>query len=334
MSLLLLKTKNLSWQDHTLNVEVMLSPNHSQLLFNKHKTLGTQYVKEVDLYQKQISTFVKDITVEKRLMERYRHRLVSRQKELIVQRSYSAQEMRKLQQLDMKDRSRSAPVGSSRDASPQRPPGRKSRGVFLTEIEEDKMAKLPALPSKRGKLQTIVVLPKTLEKPKPKPKPPNLGPKRYVTFGERPPSDSESEESADEAEPDTAYPLEEKIKNFLDEVKSFNEKPVPKRRLQGSAELFRYLKENESVPTSPVGKRYNTLTLDRQKLEAAFDSFCKSQAREDLVKMMRLAAKMKANAAQARNTSMVPTMSSMKSSRAFLSLNANRVSPSNSKHPT
>ncbi|XP_071096873.1 uncharacterized protein [Haliotis cracherodii] len=334
MSLLLLKTKNLSWQDHTMNVEVMLSPNHSQLLFNKHKTLGTQYIKEVDLYQKQISTLVKDITVEKRLMARYHTRLVSRQKELIVQRSHSAQEMRRLQQLDMKDRSRSAPVGSSRGSSPPRPLGRKSRGVFLTEIEEDKMSKLPALPSKRKKIQTIVVLPKTLEKPKPKPKPPNLGPKRFVTFGERPPSDSESEESEEEEAPETAYPLEEKIKNFLDEVKSFNEKPVPKRQLQGSAELFRYLKENESAPTSPVGKRYNTLTLDRQRLETAFDSFCKSKSREDLVKMMRLAAKMKANVAQARNTPMVPTMSAMKSSRAFLSMKANAASPSSITSPT
>ncbi len=70
MSLLLLKTRDLTWQDRTLNVEVMLSPSHSQLLYNKHKTLGTHYHKQVELYEKQINTMIKDITVEKRLMER------------------------------------------------------------------------------------------------------------------------------------------------------------------------------------------------------------------------------------------------------------------------
>ena len=53
MSLLLLKTRDLTWQDHTLNTEVMLAPARSGLLLNKHKTLGTKCNIDKQLYDRQ-----------------------------------------------------------------------------------------------------------------------------------------------------------------------------------------------------------------------------------------------------------------------------------------
>lgn len=87
MSLLSLKTKNLSWQDHTLNIEVMLAPQGSTLLLNKHKSLDTKLQQEKAGYERQMEAVVNNYLAEKRLVERQRAKLQHRQRELTVDKS-------------------------------------------------------------------------------------------------------------------------------------------------------------------------------------------------------------------------------------------------------
>ncbi|XP_059147882.1 uncharacterized protein LOC131935500 [Physella acuta] len=87
MSLLALKTKNLSWQDHTLNIEVMLAPQGSTLLLNKHKSLDTKLQREKAGYERQMDAFVNNYLAEKRLIERQRAKLMHRRRELTGEKS-------------------------------------------------------------------------------------------------------------------------------------------------------------------------------------------------------------------------------------------------------
>lgn len=112
MSLLMLKTKNLSWQDHTLNIEVMLAPLRSTLLLNKHKTLDTKYDKEKALYERQRDACIKDYILETRLIERRRQKIINRKKELQSEaRSKSAVEKdEQIKPSSNQERSNSAPI--------------------------------------------------------------------------------------------------------------------------------------------------------------------------------------------------------------------------------
>ncbi|KAK3087375.1 hypothetical protein FSP39_005181 [Pinctada imbricata] len=65
MSLLLLKTKDLTWQDRALNLEVMLEPKRTNLLFKKNKSLSMNYVKDSIRYEKQANTSVRMMKNEK-----------------------------------------------------------------------------------------------------------------------------------------------------------------------------------------------------------------------------------------------------------------------------
>jgi hypothetical protein len=66
MSLLLLKTKDLTWQDHTLNTEVMLAPARSVLLLNKHKTLDAKCEGARQLFERQRIQCIKDFLSSRR----------------------------------------------------------------------------------------------------------------------------------------------------------------------------------------------------------------------------------------------------------------------------
>ncbi|XP_041368395.1 uncharacterized protein LOC121382836 [Gigantopelta aegis] len=313
MSLLLLKTKDLSWQDHTMNVEVMLKPNQCQLLLNKHKTLHTKYMQARDLFEKQLQSYIKDYTLERRLTDRYREKLTSRKRELTQQRVQSAFEARQMAEVELQ-RIKSAPITKSKTPSPIRHIGKRSRGLFITEIDDDKIYRLPSISQKKDKKQAFF---EGLSRPKSKPKqdekqktePESLGEKRYITL----PIKSEATLTAEKQAEEMQGALLEKVKSFVEEIREFNRKPPPHE--ESTSESLSSAKSRGITPL--VAKRYSTFTVDMQKIETAFDDFCKTNSKEDLQKMMKLAAKLKSNVALARNQSLVPTIGAFKSSRAF-----------------
>ncbi|XP_048773612.2 uncharacterized protein LOC125678883 [Ostrea edulis] len=69
MSLFLLKTQDLTWQDRALNVEVMLEPKKTQLLFKKNKSLSMRCEKDRQRYEKQRNANIRNYKTEKRYMD-------------------------------------------------------------------------------------------------------------------------------------------------------------------------------------------------------------------------------------------------------------------------
>ncbi|XP_060065697.1 uncharacterized protein LOC132546019 [Ylistrum balloti] len=69
-SLFLLKTRDLSVQDHSMNIEVMLAPNRTYLLMNKHKTLTAKSNKQKDDVERQRDSSTHSYVSEKRLVDR------------------------------------------------------------------------------------------------------------------------------------------------------------------------------------------------------------------------------------------------------------------------
>ncbi|GFN90219.1 hypothetical protein PoB_001672500 [Plakobranchus ocellatus] len=411
MSLLMLKTKNLSWQDHTLNIEVMLAPLRSTLLLNKHKTLDTKFDQETSLYERQKEACIKDFVVETRLIERRRQKLLRRKRELMDARAKSAMEAKQeeerraeeaAQQAANQNRSSSAPSdsrgrGRSRPAesssAPMLPrlslrytplfggdflrpkmfletasgviadkdvpisdPSTRSKrqisspsGTFLTSggKAERKRSKSPS--QKRGerlgtpssgtsKLTPRKDAPLISGRP---PMPPSTKQKsaprrtsnvKFMEFLDM--DDDEDDDGRDSVEGAAANivvevkekSVEEKVREFIRELEAFNSRP-PTACSNGANDSFgdsfvttfrSRISTERGAPL--VANKYNTLTVDKKLLEAAFNKYLEKRTQDELLKAMKLAAKMKAHIRQARNTSLVPTMAAFKSSRSFMRL--------------
>ena len=295
-----------------MNMEVMLKPNQCQLLLNKHKTLQTKYIQARDLFEKQLQSYIKDYTLERRLTERYRERLVCRKKELHIQRVQSAMEAKQIAEIEL-ERTKSAPVHKSKTPSPIRHIGKRSRGLFITEMDDDKIYRLPTIAQKKDQKQAFfegLSRPKSKapKEEKSKTEPIHLGDKRFVTL----PMKSEAALAGEKLREENQELLLEKVKTFVEEMKEFNRKP------QTHDEASESLGSSKSRTITPlVAKRYCTFSVDMLKIETAFDEFCRTNSKEDLHKMMKMAAKLKANVALARNQSLVPTIGAFRSSRAF-----------------
>ena len=117
--------------------------------------------------------------------------------------------------------------------------------------------------------------------------------------------------------------VEEKVREFLQDMDRFNSRPATacsKAETEDSLISGRPYHRMSGTPSTMAANRYNTFTLDRKKLEKAFDTYCENKNNEDLFKAMKLAAKMKAHIRQARNSSVVSTMATFKGSRSFMKL--------------
>ena len=104
-------------------------------------------------------------------------------------------------------------------------------------------------------------------------------------------------------------PIEERIKQFLDSQSDFNARFPDPRKIRGTP--------SPSSTSSNLAKRYSGLTLKVSQLELAFDKFCGNSSDEGFQKLVRYASKMKANVKMARNSSLVPTMASLRTSKVF-----------------
>ena len=413
MSLLMLKTKNLSWQDHTLNIEVMLAPLRSTLLLNKHKTLDTKFDQEKSLYERQKDACLKDFVVEKRLIERRRQKLLRRKKELMDARAKSAMEAKEAEEKEGRDnalqatnqnRSNSAPIDSrgrgrgkpgETSSAPMLPrlqlrytplfggdflrpkvfletgalekesPGRdhtaksrrrspspsttskSTRGESsrrqatsrATSREERRGTPVPATPKLTPRKEVSLVGAKPPVPPpaaaKPKSPPRRASNVKFMEFldvADDYDDDDDGQSSADGAAANIVVEVkektvEEKVRDFIRELEAFNSRPPTAcssgigNDSFGDSFITTFRSRMSTERSGPlVANRYNTLTMDKKLLENAFNKYLEKRTHDDLLKAMKLAAKMKAHIRQARNTSLVPTMAAFKSSRSFMRL--------------
>ncbi|KAH9505331.1 hypothetical protein Btru_058393 [Bulinus truncatus] len=367
MSLLLVKTKNLSWQDHTLNIEVMMSPQGSSLLMNKHKALDAEFEKEKIIFERQREARIKHFVIEKRFIQRQRQKLVSRSLQLAEERSRSALIRSSETCLDLTEgRSVSAPTNAKRisqidrDASsvsasgiiPLPFPRISLRGASLfaatlqktnvysdTESDDvvDTFYPVPKITQFDSNIDKGIFFTETAMKPitlsssqarsgsqpielKNKPIDPSILAVNETRLTNKP-AKSPAVRLSDEADTKQeanimvtikGKAIEEKVKDFLKIQEDFNSRPPS---VSNSAGLPR---PNRSTPL--VAQRYRKLSFDPKILERSFDKYCENKSYDDLLKTMRLAARMKSHVRQARNTSLVPTIAAFKTTKSFIQL--------------
>ncbi|XP_050390008.2 uncharacterized protein LOC126809026 [Patella vulgata] len=329
MSLLFIKTKDLTWQDHTLNIEAMLAPTRSQLLVNKHKSYGARATTDKDLYEKQKVTRLKDYVIEKRMMERRKQRINKRQREIYMDRSHSMlssgnrddddvetksnlsdSQLLKIKSSACSMRSKTSSVASKSPTYHPRLPTQPrcsslqalntenmeitcediDKGVFITEfIRND--SKLPTVPKSAQEIrdQRNVSFASIRDDH-------HYGKSKYFNSNGR------------------IKPLQARIEEFLVDQKNFNEDPKQKSPISVWDKIGR--NKNKQL----VANKLSSLTLDKTTLEGAFDHFCEENSKENFHKMVKMATKLKARVAIARNQSWVPSMSAIKFSKTFLSV--------------
>ena len=313
MSLMHLKTHDLSWQDRTLNIELMLAPARSQLLFNKHKGLSSKCQQEHSYLDREKNSYLRSFKTDKRLME-MRKAAYDRKKVVLQQRRSS---------IDM----RSGTPNQGRNSAP---PRLQEQHTFLTKIDgrESKSAdagvRVPRSPRGIPSHMNVVsprsqfTIPAAASAGKsrsthgPVTHPPflgRIGRQKSVRFQHNTADvDTTDDLGQTENDKERVYtPIEDRVKLFIERQLDYNKHQFEKKRITPSP----------SSTTSSVAKRYTGLKLKVSEIEKAFDNFCANNTEEGYHSLIRYAAKMKANVKNARNTSLVPTMGSLKGSKGL-----------------
>lgn len=298
MSIFALKTNELTWQDRTINVEFMIAPAKSQLLYNKHKGLKTKYEQESIYLEREKDSFLKAFKTEQRLMERRKDMYSKRRNDIIMRRASG--DVRRRWSISGRI---SAPARLEQDL----PTGSKTSETFITEIStrESKSAGAriafvknvqplessqivpPIMPDIRTVSPCVSMRTNTPGKP-------YLLREKSVHFQN---NETETKDESNE-KPSQELPIEERIKLFLNKQAEFNKRgpTTATRKIQAFTES-----------TRPLVKKVSGLNLNMVNLESAFDEFCTDSSPDGLNKLVKYATKMKACARNARNSQIMPT---------------------------
>lgn len=351
MSLLFIKTQDLTWQDRALNIEVMLEPKKTQLLFKKNKSLSMRCEKDRVRYEKQKRASVRNYKTEKRYMD-------ERNQEL-----YLIKTQRFLQSIppDMK----------------QQVLNRRSFSISLTKLAKDindgeENARASAPPNMVGCMSRDegTILPAiTIQTPEP-PAIPDL-PIQQVksSTGVRPRRDSFdwSESNSDsrassrintpipsylpsvqQSLPSGIMKTRKKSANalFTDKnVKFAEEKVVEERPLKDQYQeeklrienlkpkvqrkvnsfLLEQSRFNKRGPISKtelsvksVEETNDICGISKRRLVSAFDEYCELSSQDNYQKLVKYATKYKV--ASQMSSKIVPSVDTVKASRSFLSI--------------
>ena len=320
MTLLCLKTHDLSWQDRTLNIELMMAPNRSQLLYNKHKGLNSKCQQEKSYLEREKISFLRSYETDRRMMERKKERY-AKSRHTITQRRMSS------------DRSRTPDNDLGRNSAPPRLEGELSKGdnTFLTQVADRQSqsagagrhpkqqiisqvrSKLTLLTPTSRRVSPEVTTRDTTSADSSRRQPPYLGRvgrQKSVRFlGAQETNKTVTDEQTVEERTET--PIEDRIKKFLEVQSEFNNRRLDPLKCRGTPS------PSSSCTSGSIAKRYSGLQLKVSELELAFDKFCDNSNTDSYHKLIRYASKMKANIKNARNASLVPTMASLRGKNVF-----------------
>ena len=337
MSLCLLKTRDLSWQDHSINIEVILAPRKTDLLSKQHRSLGSKCDDEVTRYELKQNSFLKHLQLEKRHIgqkatefyvlkaRRFLDNFpVDLRKEILNRRSFSVALNRiRDEVVENQNRAKSEPVqSSSTGSSPRKPeigPGllpqlenksnkiqtRATDDFYLTEVKEQ-------LYNRNDELPPVVV-----EMDKGRPGKPSLrrsnteyiSTTRGSSGGGTRPKLNRQKSVRFEKDGDTIKKasLHDKVREFIKEQEYFN------------SQVQQHHRQNRKGDDDDEN--------DKEKLMSAFESFCKSQnnSKTHLHKLVKLASKFKVS------KSMTNSADHFKSSRSFQAIHAKNDIPAYKK---
>ncbi|XP_069122103.1 uncharacterized protein [Argopecten irradians] len=336
MALLLLKTTDPSWQDRTVNVEVMLAPARNQLLMNKHKTLESKCLMAHRLYEKERQSMLKDILIEKRIMERKKQALLRKKSDIMLNRvssgaTYSKQNNTSVSKTSSTKRGGSAPAKLGwASKNPNK------AGVFLTEVSGEPRSQSVTTTEVSGESRSHSVA--ITEKDKywgvsPSPSHGNTSmqvagsasqlsasSRRVISpFGQKRSSRRIKSVRFDDnriletQQTDSVHQpsVDGLVEQFVKAQVEFNTRPVI-----GSADQNKTTRPGTNTPI--VAKRYSSLSVNNEKLINAFDNFCLDRNKDDFQKLVRFASKLKSSAKLARNQSVVPAVAALRSSKKFV----------------
>jgi len=328
----MIKTRDLSWQDHTMNIEVMLATSRNQLLMSKHKTLASNCDNAKRLFERERESTLKRFVTDKRAVERKKHALLRRRSDILLKRVSSGS------QIENTNRKRAITnVNETRgNSAPARIAWDKSRtdsdpSIFLTEVtkstalsEENYSKKPMSIRSESVKYSTInpnmrsdnksasqvsvssrmVISPFGSKKSAYRSKSVRFDDKCRTsenTPSERPLSYCFSSQSA----------ISDRVREFVQSQGEFNEKlPI----------TFRQRGKEGAYKKPLIAKKNTGFSYDINSLENAFDKFCLNRNKDEFQKLVRMASKMKNNLKLARNQSIVPTLAAYKTSKSFKNL--------------
>lgn len=354
MSLYLIKTQDLTWQDRALNIEVMLEPKKTQLLFKKNKSLSMRCEKDRVRYDKQRRASIRNYKTERRYMDEKNQEL------------YLIKTQRFLQSIppDMK----------------QQVLSRRSFSISLTKLvkdinEEEVSARASAPPDMVGCMSRdeVTFLPAiTLHTPEPQsprtPEPLLQRPKSRSNKDMRSQKDCGSIDSRASSRINTPIPsylpsvqqplpsgiiktrresanalISDKNVRFSDEkneeekhcketrgdpyqeekVRIENLKPHVQKKVNSF--LLEQSRFNKRAPISKtdlarksVAENQDVCGISKSRLVSAFDDFCQLSNRDNYQKLVKYATKYKVAAHM--SSKIVPSIETMKASRSFLSM--------------
>ena len=303
-----------------MNIEFMMAPTRSQLLYNKHKGLSGKCQQEKSYLDREKHAFLKSYQTDRRMMERRKERY-AKSRHNIVMRRRSTDIRSRTPDSDNLGRNSAPPVMEGKSLEDQRPfvTHETTRGAKSAEVMRYPRPYVHA----NGPSMTAILSPRSqfrVPSVSQSNSTPTQAPRRHPPFLSRETRQKSVrfQNNTDDDQTDTNEtlqqridtPIEDRIKQFIESQETFNKRTVDPRHLRG-------IPSPGSSITSSVAKRYTGLKLKMTDLEMAFDNFCGNTSDDGFHKLVRYASKMKANVKIARNTSLVPTMASLRGSKTF-----------------
>ncbi|XP_060569186.1 uncharacterized protein LOC132727630 [Ruditapes philippinarum] len=300
-----LRTEDLSWQDRTINIEFMVAPAKSQLLYNKHKGLKTKFEQESYYLDREKESFMKSFKTERRLLERKKERYSKRRNDIIIRRASGDSRRRfsitgrisappRLEQEksteskeNMKTFITETPLRISKSA------GARTRSKDLEDLsykqttEKHQALLAPVTPDIRAISPCVSTRTNT-------PGRPYLQREKSVRFQNLGLGQTDDEKETHRVD----TPIQDRIKNFLDKQTDFN-KSGPTIVTDKNGRM-------QKMDTRVLARRRSSVHLNMSKLEDAFNDFCIDGTTDGFDKLVKYTTKMRAGVKNARNSFLIP----------------------------
>lgn len=335
MSLLTLRTQNLSWQDRTINIELMVAPARTQLLYNKHKSLRNKCNQVAETLDKEKTFYLRSCETEQRLMERRKDWYSNRKNDITMRRN-SGSSRRSSQS------TQSIKLDGGRLSAPPRLQNEllKRDEVFLTQIgyrelksaaarvsggqKEEKKNTIPTNLTDEEKVQSniskavgelqisssnanreISPCPSARSRNSASPGKPHLIRQKSVRFTN---IDDLQLQRTLEAVRSPEPCLDDRIQRFLCTQKDFNkgETTTPVLGQDRTVHDKVSVLQGREVRVPSKDRRRMSVHNSLLKLESAFDDFCEDATQEKLHHLVKYATKMKMTVRGLRAGSIIP----------------------------
>lgn len=323
MSLSHLPTKDLTIQDHTLNLEAMLAPVRFQLVLKKHKALNKSIQKDRSFYDRKKIFTSKTFDLQKKFIERKKKNVLDAKLQMTMAPILQSSEGGSLDNSDEHESAASQQTRKDgRRCISETRRNSHSSGFYLRRSSH---------PDTR---LGINICPQRLCRPQPPTTPPNYKkelPKIAFNVHVHTEKSSTAEASeklpmvrfVEEKKPEDGH-LNDRVNTFLKKQKEFNNKPIDRaqREIPADRDVLDMFGKKPKFKAPLIAKRYSKLALDMDNMYNMFEDFTVNESLDEFRRMARLASKLKLAYRLSRDQSFVPTMGVLKTKAKLNELTA------------